>query len=80
MQEMQKLPQVVLTEVGGLATAAGCQLVATSDMAIAASSASFATPGVRIGLFCTTPGFLLLLLFLTFYTLLTIKLRSCAGS
>src|SRR5205823_6136161 len=45
----------VIAEVQGIATAAGCQLVATCDMAIAAEGAAFATPGVKIGLFCTTP-------------------------
>jgi enoyl-CoA hydratase/carnithine racemase len=55
MQCIQSLPQPVIAEVGGVATAAGCQLVATCDLAVASSSAKFATPGVRIGLFCTTP-------------------------
>ena len=45
----------MIAEVQGIATAAGCQLVATCDLAIAAEEAAFATPGVRIGLFCTTP-------------------------
>jgi enoyl-CoA hydratase/carnithine racemase len=45
----------VIAEVQGIATAAGCQLVATCDLAIAAEEAAFATPGVKIGLFCTTP-------------------------
>jgi enoyl-CoA hydratase/carnithine racemase len=45
----------VIAEVAGIATAAGCQLVATCDLAIASSAAQFATPGVKIGLFCTTP-------------------------
>ncbi len=48
-------PQPVIAEVRGVATAAGCQLVATCDLAIAAKDASFATPGVNIGLFCSTP-------------------------
>src|SRR5512133_3183752 len=52
---MQSIPQPVIAEVQGVATAAGCQLVATCDLAIASSEAWFATPGVRIGLFCTTP-------------------------
>ncbi len=56
MEAIRLLPQPVIAEVQGLATAAGCQLVATCDMAIAADTASFATPGVQIGLFCTTPG------------------------
>jgi enoyl-CoA hydratase/carnithine racemase len=55
MQKIQSIPQPVIAQVQGVATAAGCQLVATCDMAIAAEQASFATPGVRIGLFCTTP-------------------------
>jgi enoyl-CoA hydratase/carnithine racemase len=45
----------VIAEVAGIATAAGCQLVATCDLAIASSAARFATPGVKIGLFCSTP-------------------------
>jgi len=52
---IQSIPQPVIAEVRGLATAAGCQLVATCDLALADESASFATPGVRIGLFCSTP-------------------------
>ncbi|HEY0435989.1 MAG TPA: enoyl-CoA hydratase [Phenylobacterium sp.] len=55
MTKMQAIPQPVIAEVQGIATAAGCQLVATCDMAIAAEDAAFATPGVKIGLFCTTP-------------------------
>jgi enoyl-CoA hydratase/carnithine racemase len=55
MAKIQSIPQPVIAEVQGMATAAGCQLVATCDLAIAASHAQFATPGVRIGLFCTTP-------------------------
>jgi enoyl-CoA hydratase/carnithine racemase len=46
----------VIAEVHGLATAAGCQLVASCDLVIAAEEATFATPGLKIGLFCTTPG------------------------
>jgi enoyl-CoA hydratase/carnithine racemase len=49
------LPQPVLARVHGVATAAGCQLVAACDLAVAAEAATFATPGVKIGLFCTTP-------------------------
>ncbi len=56
MEAIRLLPQPVIAQVHGLATAAGCQLVATCDLAIAADTASFATPGVQIGLFCTTPG------------------------
>jgi enoyl-CoA hydratase/carnithine racemase len=55
MQLIRKMPQSVIARVQGLATAAGCQLVATCDLAVAASEARFATPGVKIGLFCTTP-------------------------
>jgi len=55
MEKIQKIPQPVIAEVQGMATAAGCQLVATCDLAIAAEEAKFATPGVRIGLFCSTP-------------------------
>ena len=50
------LPQPVIAKVEGLATAAGCQLVATCDLAIAADSARFATSGINVGLFCSTPG------------------------
>ena len=55
METVQAIPQPVIAQVQGIATAAGCQLVATCDLAIASEEASFATPGVRIGLFCTTP-------------------------
>jgi len=55
MTKLQSIPQPVIAEVQGIATAAGCQLVASCDLAIAAEEAAFATPGVRIGLFCTTP-------------------------
>ncbi|MBV9304457.1 MAG: enoyl-CoA hydratase [Acidobacteriaceae bacterium] len=55
MLKIQSIPQPVIAEVQGTATAAGCQLVASCDLAIASEQASFATPGVRIGLFCTTP-------------------------
>ncbi len=55
MQSLRRLPQPVIARVHGLATAAGCQLVASCDLAVAASEAQFATPGVNIGLFCTTP-------------------------
>ena len=55
MLSIVNLPQPVIAEVQGIATAAGCQLVATCDLAIAAESASFATSGVNIGLFCSTP-------------------------
>ncbi len=55
MGRIQSIPQPVIAQVQGLATAAGCQLVATCDLAIASEQAGFATPGVRIGLFCSTP-------------------------
>jgi enoyl-CoA hydratase/carnithine racemase len=55
MQGLRKLPQPVIARVQGMATAAGCQLVASCDLAVAATEAQFATPGVKIGLFCTTP-------------------------
>lgn len=55
METLQSIPQPVIAEVQGLATAAGCQLVAACDLAVAAETAQFATPGVRIGLFCSTP-------------------------
>ncbi len=55
MMKIQSIPQPVIAQVQGIATAAGCQLVATCDLAIAADTAQFATPGVKIGLFCTTP-------------------------
>ncbi|HEY6393152.1 MAG TPA: enoyl-CoA hydratase [Bryobacteraceae bacterium] len=55
MTKIQSIPQPVIAQVHGLATAAGCQLVATCDLAIASEQAAFATPGVKIGLFCTTP-------------------------
>lgn len=55
METLQSIPQPVIAEIAGIATAAGCQLVATCDLAVASSEARFATPGVKIGLFCTTP-------------------------
>lgn len=55
METIQSIPHPVIAEIAGIATAAGCQLVATCDLAIASSAAKFATPGVKIGLFCTTP-------------------------
>jgi enoyl-CoA hydratase/carnithine racemase len=55
MLKIQAIPQPVIAEVQGVATAAGCQLVAACDLAVAAEDAWFATPGVKIGLFCTTP-------------------------
>ena len=55
MTSIVRLPKPVIAEVAGLATAAGCQLVASCDLAVAAEGARFATPGVHIGLFCSTP-------------------------
>jgi len=55
MLRLHELPQPVIAQVHGIATAAGCQLVAACDLAIAETGARFATPGVNIGLFCTTP-------------------------
>ena len=56
MTAITQLPQPVIAKVHGLATAAGCQLVASCDLAVASSAATFATPGVNIGAFCSTPG------------------------
>src|SRR5262249_3528951 len=55
MQQIVHLPQLIIAAVQGVATAAGCQLVATCDLAVASRAARFATPGVDIGLFCSTP-------------------------
>ncbi len=55
MQAIVNYPKPVIAEVTGIATAAGCQLVASCDLAIAAQTAQFSTPGVHIGLFCSTP-------------------------
>lgn len=55
METVQQVPQPVIASVQGAAVAAGCQLVASCDLAVAASNAVFGTPGVRIGLFCSTP-------------------------
>src|SRR5437660_8390427 len=55
MQQIVNLPQPVAAAVQGVATAAGCQLVASCDLAVASAAAKFATPGVNIGLFCSTP-------------------------
>jgi enoyl-CoA hydratase/carnithine racemase len=56
MQMIHDIPQPVIAQVQGVATAAGCQMVAWCDLAVAAEDAKFATPGVKIGLFCTTPS------------------------
>jgi len=55
MEKIQAIPQPVIAQVQGVATAAGCQLAATCDLVVAAEEATFATPGVRLGLFCSTP-------------------------
>jgi enoyl-CoA hydratase/carnithine racemase len=55
METIQAIPQPVIARVHGVATAAGCQLAATCDLVVAAEEARFATPGVKIGLFCSTP-------------------------
>jgi enoyl-CoA hydratase/carnithine racemase len=55
MLKITKLPQAVIAEIDGLATAAGCQLVASCDLAICTDTSTFCTPGVNIGLFCSTP-------------------------
>jgi enoyl-CoA hydratase/carnithine racemase len=56
MLSITRLPQPVIARVHGIAAAAGCQLVATCDLAVAGESARFATSGINVGLFCTTPG------------------------
>lgn len=56
MQTIRKIPQPVIASVQGLATAAGCQLVATCDLALAANTAQFAVSGINLGLFCSTPS------------------------
>lgn len=55
MQSFQRQPQIIIAAVDGIASAAGCQLVANADLAVASSKAQFATPGVNIGLWCLTP-------------------------
>jgi enoyl-CoA hydratase/carnithine racemase len=55
MQAIVNHPKPIIAEVDGIATAAGCQLVASCDLAISSNTSSFATPGVNIGLFCSTP-------------------------
>jgi enoyl-CoA hydratase/carnithine racemase len=55
METIHRVPQPVIAKVHGIATAAGCQLAAACDLAVAADNARFATPGVKIGLFCSTP-------------------------
>lgn len=56
MLTINRMPQVVIAKVQGIATAAGCQLVAVCDLAIAADTARFATSGINVGLFCSTPA------------------------
>lgn len=55
MEQVQSIPQPVIAQVQGIATAAGCQLAATCDLVVAEEGARFGTPGVKIGLFCSTP-------------------------
>jgi enoyl-CoA hydratase/carnithine racemase len=55
METIHRVPQPVIAKVNGIATAAGCQLVAACDLAVASEESRFATPGVKIGLFCSTP-------------------------
>ena len=55
MELIQSIPQPVIAQVHAMATAAGCQLVASCDVVVASTDAKFATPGVKIGLFCSTP-------------------------
>src|SRR5260370_41666983 len=56
MTRLTQMPQPVIARVQGIATAAGCQLVSMCDLAVASESASFAMPGVNIGIFCSTPA------------------------
>jgi len=56
MMSITRMPQLVIAKVHGIATAAGCQLVASCDLAVASSDARFATSGINFGLFCATPG------------------------
>lgn len=56
MTLIQDLPVPVIAMVNGVATAAGCQLVASCDIAVATEKSTFATPGINVGLFCSTPG------------------------
>lgn len=56
MRAIREMPQAVIAQVHGVATAAGCQLVAACDLAVASEDALFGTPGVKIGLFCSTPA------------------------
>lgn len=56
MLKVHNAPQPVIAEINGIATAAGCQLVASCDLAVASEDSQFATPGVNIGLFCSTPA------------------------
>src|SRR5213075_1441516 len=55
VETIHRVPQPVIAKVHGIATAAGCQLVADCELAVAAEGTRFATPGVKIGLFCSTP-------------------------
>ena len=56
MLTLNRMPQVVIAKVQGIATAAGCQLVASCDLAVASTTAKFATSGINVGLFCSTPA------------------------
>ncbi|HLQ73868.1 MAG TPA: enoyl-CoA hydratase-related protein [Bacillota bacterium] len=56
MQQMRDIPQIIISKVEGVAVAAGCQLVAASDLAVAGEGARFAVPGINSGLFCSTPA------------------------
>jgi len=56
MMTLTRTPQPVIARVHGIATAAGCQLVAMCDLAVASEAASFALPGINVGLFCSTPA------------------------
>jgi enoyl-CoA hydratase/carnithine racemase len=56
MELIRTIDQPVIARVQGLATAAGCQIVGACDLAVCTTKSQFATPGVKIGLFCTTPG------------------------
>lgn len=56
MNRIREIPQIIISKIQGVAVAAGCQLVAASDMAIASDEAKFATPGINSGLFCSTPA------------------------
>ena len=79
METIHELPQPVIAKVHGIATAAGCQLVAACDLAVAAAGTRFATPGVNIGLFCTTPMVTLTRAIGTFWHDKTLRASVCFG-